>query len=317
MRLFRSEFLRARSRRLVPMVIVGGLVGIVIGLGIAAITADQPSAASIAQAQHQYDKQYQNCLDNTTSADLASVTEYSSVEEFCAANSGPYVDGILLRDLGQILQGISTFVILLGVLLGASLGGADWTSNTMTTLLTWEPRRARVFFTRALVIGLFVGAITLFLQVAFSLTFWLVAATRGVTAFLPADLFSDVAGVMLRITAMGIALGLVAYVIAMIGHSTVSSLGALFGYLILFEGVIAGFRESIQGSLLIRAATVVISRHPIVAYPHDFVYSGSGLSAAPPPNVLMDVPKAWAVVAIYVLVLGGLSLIQYQRRDVT
>ena len=44
MRLFRSEFLRARSRRLVPMVIVGGLLAVFVGLGIAAINSEPPTS---------------------------------------------------------------------------------------------------------------------------------------------------------------------------------------------------------------------------------------------------------------------------------
>src|SRR5690242_21627749 len=52
--------------------------------------------------------------------------------------------------------------------------------------------------------------------------------------------------------------------------STVSSLGVLFGYLILFEGIVAGFRQSIEGSLLVRAATVVIGQEPILMEPRNF-----------------------------------------------
>ena len=46
----------------------------------------------------------------------------------------------------------------------------------------------------------------------------------------------------------------------MIGRSTVASLGALFGYLILFEGVIAGFRPRSKAYLLVRAAIVIVSQ---------------------------------------------------------
>jgi ABC-type transport system involved in multi-copper enzyme maturation permease subunit len=218
----------------------------------------------------------------------------------------------MLRDVGVILEHISTFVILLGALLGASLGGADWTSNTMGTLLTWEPRRLRVFLERALVVAAVVVVVTLFLQIAFALVYWAVTSVRGVTTFLPPNLLGDVAGTMLRVSAMAIAFALVAYVLAMIGRSTVSSLGVLFGYLILFEGVIAGFRPSIMGSLFVRAAVVVIGRQPILMEPGNVSGPGGGQ-----PIVLMDVTKAWVVVAIYVVVLGVVSVVQFQRRDVT
>jgi ABC-2 type transport system permease protein len=295
------------------MVIVGGLIGIVIGLGIAAFYAHKPSAAQIATAQAQYQAAYQRCLSGKYLGPSQQIdARYSSIEDVCSVAVTPALNAIMLRDVEQILQHISMFVILLGALLGASLGGADWTSGTMGTLLTWEPRRARVFLVRALVVAVFVISITLFLQIVFALVFWLVTALRGVTTFLPPHLLGDVAGTMLRVSAMAIGFALVAYVLAMIGRSTVSSLGVLFGYLILFEGVIAGFRQSIEGSLFVRAAVVVIGRRPILMEPRGF--SGPGV---PEPIVLMDVTKAWVVVAIYVLVLGAVSLVQFQRRDVT
>ncbi len=312
MRLLRSELLRARSRRLVPMLIIAGLLGIVVGMGIAAITADPPTDSEVAEAQAAFDKQYARCLSRGTIPNGGPSADDGPIEDYCQDRSAPYMGGVLLRDLEVILQGVATFVILLGTLLGASLGGADWTSNTMTTLLTWEPRRGRVFFARALVVAVFVGVITVFLQVAFSAVYALVAATRGWTMFLPAHFLADVGATIGRVSAMGVSLGLVAYVIAMIGRSTVSSLGALFGYLILFEGVIAGFRQSIQGSLLVRGASVIVSQQPIYDTSGDFGYYGSGS-----PPILMDVQRAWLVVAVYLIVLGGLSLFQFQRRDVS
>jgi len=313
MGLLRSEFLRARSRRVVPMVIVGGLIAIVIGLGIAAFYAHKPPSAEVAAAQVQYEQTYQRCLNGKyLGVNQLVDARYTSVQEVCNQAVSPNLDAVLLRDLGAFLQHISTFVILLGAVVGASLGGADWTSNTMATLLTWEPRRVRVFLERALVVAVFVIAITLFLQITFALLFWLLTATRGVTAILPPSFLGDVAATMLRVSAMGAAFALVAYVIAMVGRSTVSSLGVIFGYLILFEGVIVGFRESVQGSLFVRAAVVVIGQQPILMEPRN-VPLGPGTQ----PIVLMDVTKAWVVIGVYVAVLGALSLVQFRRRDVT
>ena len=62
MRLFRSEFLRARSRRLVPMVIVGGLVAIVVSLSIAAINSSPPAQADLDRAQARFEQQFQRCM---------------------------------------------------------------------------------------------------------------------------------------------------------------------------------------------------------------------------------------------------------------
>ncbi len=315
MRLFRSEFLRARSRRLVPMVIVGGLLAVFVSLGLAAIYSQPASQASLDKAQADYEQQLQRCLSGKYLGRNGEVPAgYADLQEFCEENSGPYnLDGMQLRDLPEILQGISTFVILLGALLGASLGGADWTNDTITTLLTWEPRRIKVLLTRAAVVVLFAFVITIGLQAVFAAVFWLAAATRGTTAFTPSGVWNDAGQTLLRTSVVSTAFALIALSIAMIGRSTVSSLGALVGYLILFEAVIAGFRPSIQGWLLVRAGIVVVSQTPILNYASDAFYS----STSPEPEVLMSVARANAVVGVYAVVLLALALIVFRRRDVS
>jgi ABC-2 type transport system permease protein len=311
MRLLRSEFLRARSRRLVPMVLIGGLIGIAIGMGIVAFTAEKPSAIEIAEAQASFEKQVARCEKGIEGSQIP-VSELppgaTSAEAYCERAWSPGFDAVFLRDLDSILQGTATFVILLAVFLGASLGGADWTSNTMQTLLTWESRRFRVFLLRAFVIAACVFAITVFLQLVFAAVTDVVASTRGSAGFLPSDFWRSVLLTIGRVSAVSTALALIAFAISMIGRSTVAALGALFGYLIVFEAVIAGFRPSIQGDLLLRAAIVVITHQPILD-PTALDSTGTAL--------LLDVPKAWGIVGIYTFVIGLLGIVLFRRRDVT
>jgi ABC-type transport system involved in multi-copper enzyme maturation permease subunit len=118
---------------------------------------------------------------------------------------------------------------------------------------------------------------------------------------------------LVRTSVVSTAFALIALSIAMIGRSTVSALGALVGYLILFEAVIAGFRPSIQGWLVVRAGIVVVSQTPILDYGSGAYYS----STSPNPIVLMSVARANAVVGVYVVVLLVLALIVFRRRDVS
>jgi ABC-2 type transport system permease protein len=317
MRLLRSEFLRARSRRLVIMIIIGGLAAIVVSLGIAAANSEHPTQAAIDRAQTTYEHDLDRCRQGRFfGADGGYPPQFESLEEACRENVRPAlsVNGVWLRDLPEILLGIATFVILIGAWLGASLAGADWTSNTMTTLLTWEPRRARVLLIRGLVVAVAVAAVTLFLQAAFSGVFALVAELFGSTAFSGPGLWSDVAAAAARVSAMAAGIGLVAYAIAMIGRSTVASLGVLFGYLVLVEGVIAGFRQSIQPWLLVRAAGVVVSETPMLSYQDTTMASSSPFAQE---HVVLSVNGAWMLVGAYVVGLLLVALLAFHRRDVT
>ena len=133
----------------------------------------------------------------------------------------------------------------------------------MTTLLTWEPRRVRVLLVRALVVALVVAFVTLLLQAILFGSFSLAVALRGTSLGAPSGLLGTAALTGLRVSTVAVGFGLVALAIATIGRSTVAALGVLFGYLVLFEGVIAGLRPSIQDRLLVRAGGVIVSQQPI------------------------------------------------------
>jgi ABC-2 type transport system permease protein len=108
------------------------------------------------------------------------------------------------------------------------------------------------------------------------------------------------------------AFGSIALALAMVGRSTVAAVGVLFGYLILFEGVIAGFRPSIADRLLVRAGEVIVSQQPI--YDESRSFSSVGPSNLPP--VLLGITEAWVVAAVYVVVLVILALAVFRSRDV-
>jgi ABC-2 type transport system permease protein len=316
MRLFRAELLRARSRRLVAMILIGGMIATVVAMGIAAFYSTPATDAAIQAAQARYEKNLQSCLAGEFAGPNGEFPPgYDSLQEYCEEQSGLSIPdaGVWLHDLPDVLMGIATFLILIAAWLGASLAGADWTSNTMATLLTWEPRRARVMLTRGVVVILVVAFVLLFLQAFFAIVYSAVAALFGTTALSPSHLWSEVAAVIGRVCAMGVAVGLIAYAAAMIGRSTVASLGALFGYLVLFEGVIAGFQPTIQSYLLVRAVGVILSQQPVLDYPEESFGNGWELLA---PTVLMDVERAWVVAAVYVIALSVIALVVFRRRDV-
>jgi ABC-2 type transport system permease protein len=312
--LFRSELLRARWRRVLPMMLVGGVLLIVVAMVIAGAHSHKPTAAQIASADASFHKAFGDCMQGQFLGPGAQLPPgYTSLEQFCADQAAPHVDtGLQFRDVALLLEHTSTFVVLLGVALAASLGGADWSAGTMTTLLTWEPRRIRVLLIRAVVVALVVALVTLFLQGVLFGAFSLAVALRGTSLGAPPGLVGDALQTGLRVSTVAVGFGLVALAIATIGRSTVAALGVLFGYLVLVEGVIAGLRPSIQDRLLVRAGGVIVSQQPI--YDESRSFSSIGPSNLPP--VLLGLTEAWVVAAVYVVVLMVLALFVVRARDV-
>jgi hypothetical protein len=140
---------------------------------------------------------------------------------------------------GDSFLGVAaTFLIIGGVLGGASMIGAEWRAGTFTTLLTWEPDRARVAAAKLVACGVVAFAIAVVLQALFCAAFLPATAWgRGTTAGTDPEWLRAVAGAILRIAGLtGLAATFMASV-AMIGRNTAAALGVAFGYMIIFENL--------------------------------------------------------------------------------
>lgn len=217
-----------------------------------------------------------------------------------AFNSHPGSE-LQLFSLPSILRGTSFILFVMGLVIGGSSVGADWQHGTMAALLTWEPRRLRVFLTRAVVAMLFVLVFSLVLQVAFSLLFATAASLRGGTGEAGATWLHDVVGTTLRIgvaASLGASLGIA---IAMIGRNTAAALGAVFGYLAIVESLLRGLIPKISTSLF--STNVVV-----------FIDGRTGTSETGSP---ITVARATITLGLYAGVLLAAALTLFRARDVT
>jgi ABC-2 type transport system permease protein len=101
----------------------------------------------------------------------------------------------------------SGVLFTLGVVVGASFVGAEWSTGSMSTLLTWEPRRARVFAAKVVASVSTVTVVSLVVLVVMALFLLPSAAVHGTTTGVP---WATFAGVWIRIgcvAAIGVALG--------------------------------------------------------------------------------------------------------------
>jgi len=295
------------------MLFVAGVILIVVAMVIAAANSHKPSPDDVARAEAFSQQQFARCMQGRFLASKEPPPDFATLEEFCRVAAAPApAANMRLSDLALVTEHTGTFTILLGVAIAASLGGADWTAGTMTTLLTWEPRRIRVLLTRALVVVVVVSAVTIVLQALLIGAFGVGVALRGTSLGTPPDEVRHAFEAAFRISAVAAAFGLVALAIATVGRSTVAALGVLFGYLVLFEGVIAGFRPSIQDRLLVRAGSVIVGQQPI----YDMSGETSFVTGVSQQPILLGIHEAWVVLAFYVLALVGLALLVFRARDV-
>jgi hypothetical protein len=154
---------------------------------------------------------------------------------------------------------VSCLFLVLGALMaGATFVGADWRYGTIGTLLTWEPRRWRVFLAKAAAVTVWALIIGVVLQALVGASVLPAALWRGTTEGADAEWFGQVVGAVLRTSTLGAGAALIGYAIASIGRNSAAALGVAFGYVAIGESLVRALRPAWQPWLIGDNATVFI-----------------------------------------------------------
>ncbi len=138
---------------------------------------------------------------------------------------------------------IATLFLLLGGLFGgASVAGAEWRAGTITTLLTWEPRRIRLSVARTAACGILAFVIALVLQVIFLASFVPAVLANGTTTGTDIDWWLSLALVIVRTALLTSIATVLAVALGTLGRNTAFALGAVFMWMAVIENVIRGLR---------------------------------------------------------------------------
>ena len=294
------EWRRVLARRLVRVSAALAVLAVLAAGAIAFLVSRDTDAASLAQAQAARQVEVQRCIAGQLEGVPADITPEERAQ-FCEQRFIPPVPDrrFHYEHLPEILVGTSGFAIILGWLLGASLVGAEWHAGTMATLLTWEPRRARVLIAKLVAAGTLVFALTVVLQLLLGVALLPAGLFRGTTDGLDSDWLRSLSGVGLRVAAVSVVGATLGASIATLGRNTAAALGIAFGYLAIVENAIRGLRPNWSPWLLGDNIIVVITNQtqntPLVGR--------STLGAA-------------ALVACYTLALLAAALFAFRRRDI-
>jgi len=266
MRLLRTEMRRAVHRRVVWVLLGLALVGIAI-LGIAAFV----DSAGKSEAELR--------VNGTHPAVMA---------DWWVAGSA---DGILM---------IAAIPLLIGGLFGgASVAGAEWRAGTMTTVLTWEPRRLRLHFTRTSAVFLLATGIGFMLELLFLGATLPAVLTHGSTAGIDRGWVLALAAAIARIalgTGAAAALGVA---LATLGRSTTFALGAVFAWMVVGENLVRGLKPALQDLLVGENLAIVLTWAQLA----DAEFTRSA-------------PVALAIVGAYIGIVGTVAAVAFARRDI-
>ncbi|MBC9956657.1 ABC transporter permease subunit [Yimella sp. cx-51] len=210
----------------------------------------------------------------------------------------------------DVRMGLSLIVALAALMLGASLVCAEFTSGSMMTWLTFEPRRSRVYATKVIAAALFglLPALVVFLVDVPGL--WLIGQSGGLQ-FGPGEQSTYFAS-FLRLFGVGAFAGLVGAALGFVARHTTAVLGAAIVYLIAFEIILASSIESMKRWTIGTAVTAFVEHgHGWTTYPDCY-----GPQECKPIEHWLGFWPATAQLAVVatVITLGGLAI--FRRRDV-
>ncbi len=183
------------------------------------------------------------------------------LEDRCRFAAGPGVEDprFRVRQLTGIFQGTTAPLVVVGWLIGASSIGADWQARTVTTLLTWEPRRRRVLVAKVVAAVLVACAFALAAQAVLAGALAPSAALHGTTAGTGGTWLRTLAGVLSRGAALVAVATAIGFAVASIGRNTAAALGIGFAYFVVLENAVGGFLADFRRWLLLGNAIVWVS----------------------------------------------------------
>ena len=229
---------------------------------------------------------------------LAGIVLAAVIVFFQSSPADP--DRFELEALPEIFMGTGVVIILIAWLFGASFVGADWQKGTMTTALTWEPRRIRLFVAKLVATIVMTVILAAVLQALLGLALTPAAALRGSTAGIGGSWFVEVVGSVLRgatVAAVGAA---IAFSVAMAGRNTGAALGIGFAYGAIAEPFLRAWKPQWAPWLFSDNAARFISAEEI------------GF-----PPVARTTSESAVLIIIYALLLAAISAALFRRRDVT
>ena len=267
MRLVRIEMRRALHRRVTWALIGSALVGVVVA-GIIAFTSS--TGLELARA-------------GVEAQDSPAV-----MRQWWVPGTG---DGLLL---------VAAFFLAMGGLVGgASVVGAEWRAGTVTTVLTWEPRRLRLHAARLGACALLAVVISFVFQALFLASFAPAVAAHGTTAGVDGAWWASLVAAMARVSLLSGVATVVGAALATLGRNTTAALVAGWGWMAVGENMVRNFAPDLRPVLIGENTTVLLTWAQL---------EDSGFSRAP--------FVALATVAAYGAVLAVLSAARFHRCDI-
>lgn len=321
--LLRVEIARLTARRFIQVVAGLAVLGFLVLAVVSFTQFSQPTPVILADAEARRDSDIE--LNEQFRQDCLTDEEIPEADrEFaCGEPLGPenfpldaYIDTPpfqLANDLPAGALAVAAATAMIGFVVGATYVGAEWSTRSMVALLLWEPRRLTVIGVKTLVAGVAGALLAVVGQLAWLGLARLLAATRGTSADLPPDFWSDVAGQSGRSVLLGLLAALMGFGLANLIRNTGAALGVGFAYFAVVESAVRGFRPSLQPYLVTDSSAALLLDGGLSVFIYGPTVDETGFQEF--IEVIVSNLRGGATLAAYTVVLLAVGSWLFRRRD--
>jgi hypothetical protein len=205
-----------------------------------------------------------------------------------------------IADANEGFLAVAMFFLFLGGFFGgATVAGAEWRAGTITTVLTWEPRRLRLHSARTASGFILAFVISFALQVVFLASFLPSVFLNGTTDGVGGAFWNGLAIAMVRTSAITAVAAALAIALATAARNTAFAVISMFTWLIVVENLVRGLKPSLERWLWAENLGTVMTWDQL----QDVDFARGPVIAS-------------VTLLTYCAIVVGLAAISFQRRDI-
>jgi ABC-2 type transport system permease protein len=301
------ELRRILSRRAVWAAAAIVVLGMLIAGIVLFARSHRSTSAQLQEQARQVEVEHQRAIAECAAGGFGIPAEEvppgMTLEQYCQQVVGTQeIDDTTFRlvRFQEIAQNLSGLFIALLMILAASFIGAEWHAGTVTTQLTWEPRRNRVLAAKSLSAALFAFVFFILANVLLFGILTPSALFRGSADGLTLGWFQGAAGVVLRGAVAAALTSAISFSLASVARNTAAAVGGVFVYIAVIEPLMRAVRPTWQPWYLYDNLSTFISGHTPGFTPFGRTTTGAGV-----------------LLAVYTMGFILLAMAVFRRRDVT
>lgn len=319
-RLTRVELKRLVARRVTWVLLLGGFaLSSLVLVGIHDQTKYMtPENQAVAQQDFDrihadwvknHEREEKACRADLSEDERASADEFCEIPEPLREHFGAGLDVQMpFREASTVLMPMVGFVTFL---LGASFVAAEFSTRSIATWLSFEPRRGLVAASKlsAAVIGAAVIGVVLLTYAGAGI--WVLCSRVGLTDGVSKDIVLDILSMWTRIPVVAALAGLIGAGTALLLRHTSAALGVLVAYAVGAEGMIRGLIPTWQQWLVSSNATAFVrGEHRY----EEFTCDENGCQGT---SQLITFAQGSTYLLVLAVVVTAVAVLSFRRRDVT